>query len=119
VIDPTAFRAYVESLPAGTAVPVVREQLLEMMGTTGAGDVEPDLTVAQVGVRFGRSASTVRGWILAGHLSAYKFQGHELRVTRASLAAFVAAQRDGVSVRRLTPLRASRSVDLAAYRHAS
>jgi excisionase family DNA binding protein len=112
----TAFRAYVESLPPGTCVPVLREQLLELMGENRPADDEPDLTVAQVAKRFGRQGSTVRGWIAARKLSAYRFEGHELRITRASLAAFEASQRG--DVRCLTRIRGPKQrIDLAAYKH--
>jgi excisionase family DNA binding protein len=118
VLLPDGFRAYVESLPAGTAVPVVREQLLELLPTTGSRPTEgePDLTVAEVGQRFKRSASTVRYWITAGKLDAYKFEGRELRVTPAALAAFESRQRMGP---RTQPRRRGGPVDLGAWKQAS
>ena len=121
-------RALAEALPAGAAVPVPREWLLELL----AGSPEPalptvpsvtpaDLTVAQLAARFGRKPSTVRGW-LDRHLipGAYRFQGREWRVPAAALAAFEATQRSPRTSRgeRGSGPRGA-PVDLGAWRSAS
>ena len=98
----TALRSLADSLPAGTAVPVPREWLIELLA--GSPEPEPatppaDLTVDEVARRFGRHPSTVRGWIAQGVLpGAYRFRGHEWRVPAAALVAFEETSRRGTPV---------------------
>jgi helix-turn-helix protein len=120
-------RALAEALPAGTAVPVPRELLLELL----AGSIPepgpetrtaPDLTVAELAVRFGRKPSTVRGWLDRQLIpGAYRFRGREWRVPAVSLVAFEEAQRAGNAdgPRNPSPRRRARAVDLGAWRTAS
>ena len=54
-----------------------------------------DLTVAQVADRFERSPLTVRDWIRAKKLRAYKLNDREYRITSTALAEFVERQRNG------------------------
>jgi Helix-turn-helix domain len=120
-------KALAEALPAGTAVPVPRELLLELLRgetpETRPPDTAPaDLTVADLATRFGRSPSTVRGWLDRQLIpGAYRFQGREWRVPAASLAVFEEAQRVSTPGQPATPSggRRRRSVDLGAWRHAS
>jgi len=94
-----ALRAYAQALPAGTALPVPRELVLELLGggTSDQARIAPpstDLTVAEVAGQFGRSPATVRGWCVAGALpGAYHFRGKEWRIPPAALDAFVAEER--------------------------
>lgn len=94
-----ALHTLATALPAGAAVPVPREQLLELLeatpapGTTGAAGLA-DLTLGQLAARFGRSPSTVRGWLEAGQLpGAYKLQGRSWRVPEVAVQAFLGVQR--------------------------
>jgi len=95
-----SFRAVAEALPAGTAVPVPRELLLELLAAPGGAvhtSTTPaaDLTVHQVAARFGRHPSTVRLWLERGALpGAYRFQGREWRIPATSLAIFEARARE-------------------------
>jgi Helix-turn-helix domain len=118
-------RALAEALPEGSAVPVPKAWLLELLD---AGRLDPaqapaaaDLTVAQVAARFGRNPSTVRGWIERGFIpGAYRFQAREWRVPAASLEAFEANQRTAGSPRSAGTTRGQRgTVDLGAWRTAS
>lgn len=58
-----ALRIVAESLPAGTVIPVAREQLLELLGdvpTQSAPAATELLTVDQVAARLGVAPQTVR-----------------------------------------------------------
>ena len=62
-------RALAKALPTGTAVPVPRELLLELLGGSGAAPAElapADLTVADLCGQFGRKPSAVRAWLERG-----------------------------------------------------
>jgi len=52
-----------------------------------------DLTLKEVGERYGRSPSTIRDWVRAGKLEAYRFNGKENRITPEALAKFERDQR--------------------------
>ncbi|MBA3498506.1 MAG: helix-turn-helix domain-containing protein [Gemmatimonadales bacterium] len=81
-----------------------------------------DATAADLAGRFGRSPSTIRGWLDRGLIpGAYRFQNREWRVPAAALAAFEAAQRIENAGPALEAPRASckRAVDLSAWRSAS
>jgi hypothetical protein len=120
-------RALAESLPPDTPVPVPAGMLRELLGGQGAAagpDVQApaDATVADLAVRFGRSPSTIRGWLERGSIpGAYRFQNREWRVPAGALVAFEALQRpNGAPVGKGEP-RAFREqpVDLGAWRSAS
>lgn len=120
--------ALADALPTGSAVPVPREWLLELLDSSSAAcqphysHAPADLTVADLAKRFGRQTSTLRGWLERGLFpGAYKFMGgREWRVPPAALAEFEAKQRVG-EVRRPGSPRRERSdpVDLSAWRRAS
>jgi hypothetical protein len=124
-------RALAESLPAGTAIPVPRELLLELLEGAAAklGTNAPnfpaasaDSTVAEIASRFGRSPSTIRGWLDRGLIpGAYRFQKREWRVPAAALAAFEAAQRPENAPGKIGPPRGTSAhpVALGAWRTAS
>ena len=110
-------RALAESLPAGTAIPVPRELLLELLeGHAPAGQpAAADPTVDEVATRYGRAPSTVRGWCEAGRFpGAYKLHDREWRIPRAAVEAFDVAQRERPAgpARRGVP-------SLSDWRHAS
>ena len=88
-------RALADALPTGSAVPVPREALLELLEAAEAPGICPtDPTVEEVANRYGRALSTVRGWCEAGRFSgAYKLHDREWRIPAAALEAFDAAGR--------------------------
>lgn len=73
-----------------------------------------DLTVEQVGQQFGRSPSTVRGWLSQGLLTgAYRLQNREWRIPVATVRAFLDRQREG----KQEPQSGARApTDLGAWR---
>lgn len=125
-----ALLALAEALPAGTAVPVPREWLLDLL--TGS-EAQPatatlplaDLTVGQLAERFGRKACTARGWCERGQLpGAYRWKGtREWRIPLASVLAFEQAERERqAGASRETPQLAGgrrKSADLSAWRRVS
>ncbi len=58
-------------------------------------EAKVDLTVEQVAEKLGRAPSTVRDWIRAGRLRAYKMMGREYRITPAALEEFIESERRG------------------------
>jgi hypothetical protein len=91
-----ALRALAEAMPLGTTVSVPRDWVLELLAARpdhpAAAPV--DATVQSVAARYGRRASTIRGWCEAGRFpGAYKLHGREWRIPRAAFEAFEATQR--------------------------
>src|SRR4051812_42516508 len=86
-----------KALPAGTPVPVPQGVLIELLEESDyqmhpAGEAA-DPTVETIAARYGRAASTVRGWCEAGRFpGAYKL-GREWRIPAAGVSAFEAALR--------------------------
>ena len=123
--DRLALHRLAEALPAGSAVPVPREWLLELLSSGQHTTAEPspvppaDLTVAQIASRYGRHASTVRVWLERGAFpGAYKLRGRDWRGPAAGLAAFAASERArevGTPAARRGPRKAA---DLGAWRRA-
>lgn len=120
-------RALANALPAGTALPVPREWVLELLdridGQEPASTPAPaDLTVSDLAGRFNRSPSTVRWWIECGRFAgAYRLRGREWRVPPAALQAFEEAERAAApqapTPPNPTPRRPrGRVVDLGAWR---
>jgi excisionase family DNA binding protein len=100
-------------MPRGTLVPaewVLEELERDAPPSPAAGD----LTVEQVGERLGRRPGTVRDWIRAGKLRAYKLRGREYRITEQALGEFLDAERQGsTSPQRAAPGAAA---DLSSWR---
>src|SRR5690349_10092673 len=88
-------RTLAEALPAGVPVPVPREWLLDLLaGQAAVAGSLVDATVDQIAARFGRAASTIRGWCEAGRFpGAYKLHDREWRIPAAALEAFEAQER--------------------------
>jgi hypothetical protein len=93
----TGLRALAEALPAGAAVPVPREWLLELLagqGSAASANPPADPTVEEIAARYGRAQSTIRGWCEAGRFpGAYKLHDREWRIPAAALEAFDTAAR--------------------------
>ena len=89
-----ALRLLAERLPSGAVIPVVREDLLDLIGGSQSFPMA-DLTVEQVAHILNRKPSTVRGWCNSGQLSAYRLNGREYRVTSQSLESYQSGQRGG------------------------
>ena len=90
-------RRLAEALPSGSIVPVPREWLLAVIqGNDNAGvppNASADLSPHDLAKLFGRSATTVRGWIERGEFpGAYKLRGKAWRVPRGAVSTFIARQ---------------------------
>lgn len=112
-------RALAQALPAGTAVPVPREMLLELLAGRG-GAVQTsatplaDLTVTDLCTRFGRKPSAVRAWLERGDFpGAYKLKGRDWRVPAAAAERFQAEQVAGTGAKTSA---AGETGDLGAWR---
>lgn len=88
----TRLRRAIEGLPDGTSVTFPVERIRTWVADS-KGDVEPDRTVREVAELFGRSPVTVRAWIRAGRLKAYRFRGREYRVSSDALETFIERER--------------------------
>lgn len=108
-------RQLVSALPSDSAaVTLTRADLMQLL----EGDPNPfpanaprDLTVEDVAEAMGRAASTVRGWLIAGHLRGYKLNGRDWRVPRSALREYL--DRQGANP---DPLAPAGEVDISAWR---
>lgn len=102
-------RAVAEALPAGSALPVPREILLELLAARGEATMATgvaDPTVEVVADRYGRATSTVRGWCEAGRFpGAYKLHDREWRIPQAAIETFDATQRERQAGCRRAPVQ--------------
>ncbi len=68
-------RAAAQMLPPGATIGLPVEIIREALGAAAVEGATADLSVAQLAERFGRSRSTVRGWLEAGRFpGAYKLR---------------------------------------------
>ncbi len=77
----------------------------EVQQAANGSDPKPqaDLSTAEIASMYDKSPQTVRGWIARGLLDAYKFQGHEWRVTPESLEKFKREQREPLKLEVVKP----------------
>ncbi len=80
-------RGMIKGYPPGSLVSLPIEVIEGWLADEGIS-FEPDLTVSEVAERFSRSPCTVRAWIRAGLLRAYKFRGREYRIPSSALEEF-------------------------------
>lgn len=91
-------QALCDGLPSEGTVTFTKPALAELLALEP--DLEKatlpsrDLTLKEVGERYGRSASTIRDWVRESKLEAYVFNGREKRVTPEALAKFERDQRE-------------------------
>jgi excisionase family DNA binding protein len=86
-----ALRVVAEAMAPGSAVPVPRETLLELLAAPAESD---HLTVVQAAAILGRSQGTVRLWCAQGEIpGAVRWRGREWRIPRRGLEEF--QQSDG------------------------
>ena len=112
-----AWRTIAAAYPPGSAVPVLREHLLDVLQDDASAPSAPlagDLTCATAGGIIGRHASTLRGMCARGELpGAYRQHGREWRIPAGALATYRAQQ----AVPSTPRVRAYRAVpDLSAWR---
>lgn len=95
-------RQAVELLPAGAAITLSREALLDVLGdgTSSVAAPAPELlTVGQLAELLHRSPSTVRAWCAAGQLDgAVRIHGRAWLVPRDAVAGFLERERCGPPV---------------------
>jgi hypothetical protein len=110
MMDRQALLQLAQALPAGTALPVPREWILELLSgaetpkaTTTA--LELDLTPEEAGAALHRSPVTIRAYCNAGLFrGAYRMRGRAWRIPRTSLDAFQVAERKAHVARQETPV---------------
>lgn len=108
-------RALAEALPPGTAVPVPRELLLQLLSNGGTPVPSADLTVADLCQQFRRKPSAVRAWLERGEfVGAYKLHGRDWRVPIAAVEAYRTRQQQGAD--NPAPAPASGTADLSAWK---
>jgi excisionase family DNA binding protein len=108
-------RQLAAALPSDdSAVTLTRADLVALLeGEAGALDVATrDMTVKEVAEEMQRAPSTVRGWLIAGHLNGYKLNRRDWRVTRSALRAFIEGQSEESS----DPPASPDDVDITAWR---
>jgi hypothetical protein len=109
MVDREALQRLAQALPAGTALPVPREWVLELLSgaetpKATTTPLELDLTPEEAGAALHRSPVTIRAYCNAGLFrGAYRMRGRQWRIPRAALEGFLAAERrthEGHSKRR-------------------
>ena len=114
-------RGLAERLPPGGSLTLTRDGLLGLAaaddGQTAHDAPQGDLTVAELGARLHRAASTVRQWCERGRFEgAYKLNGRDWRVPLVALDGFLTKQRGQRCVAQLGAWRAVRRVELLRRR---
>ncbi len=77
----------------------------EVQQAANGSDPKPqaDLSTAEIARMYDKSPQTVRGWIGRGLLDAYRFQGHEWRVTPENHEKFKREQREHLRLEIVSP----------------
>ncbi len=84
----------IDGMPDGASITLPVDAVREWLNENGSG-LDQDLTVEEVGKFFDRSPVTIRAWIRAGRIEAYRFRGNEYRITNAALEEFQSQERNG------------------------
>jgi hypothetical protein len=90
MVDREALLRLAQALPSGTALPVPREWVLELLGGLDvpkptATALELDLTPEETGAALHRSPVTIRAYANAGLFKgAYRLRGRQWRIPRAA-----------------------------------
>ena len=82
----------IDGMPHGASITLPVDTVREWLNENGSG-LDQDLTIEEVGKFFDRSPVTIRAWIRAGRLRAYRFQGREYRVCESALEEFQQKER--------------------------
>jgi hypothetical protein len=99
MVDRDGLLRLAQALPDGTAVPVPRGWLLELLSGAGAPAaptqaLEMDLTPEEVGAALQRSPVTIRAFCRANLFpGAYRLRGRQWRIPRTALSAFQMTER--------------------------
>ena len=89
-------RKMIDGVPKGGSIMLPVDAVREWLNENGSG-LDPDFTVEDVAAFFDRSPVTIRAWIRAGRIEAYRFRGNEYRITNAALEEFQSLERNGNS----------------------
>ncbi len=100
-----ALPAAIGELARGRATLEAKMLACEVHRVANGSDPKPqaDLSTADIATMFGKSPQTVRDWIGNELLDAYRFQGHEWRVTPESLQKFIREQREPLKLEVVSP----------------
>ena len=82
----------IDGMPDGAMISLPVDTVRDWLNKNGSG-LDQDLTVDDVAKFFDRSPVTIRAWIRAGRLRAYRFHGREYRVCESALEEFQQQQR--------------------------
>jgi hypothetical protein len=99
MVDREALLRLAQALPVGTALPLPREWVLELLAGVPAPQpattpLTVDLTPEEAGAALQRSPVTIRAYCSAGLFKgAYRFRGRQWRIPRASVETLQAAER--------------------------
>jgi hypothetical protein len=99
MVDRDALLRIAQALPDGSAIPVPRAWLLELLEGTEAprasrAPLELDLTPEEAGAALHRAPVTIRAYCNAGLVpGAYRLRGRQWRIPRAALEAFQETER--------------------------
>lgn len=97
-VDRDALRRLANALPNGSAVPMPREWVLELLADTQSPEPDRlrlpvDLTPEEAGKALQRSPVTIRAYCNAGLFpGAYRLRGRQWRIPPSAIAAFQAAE---------------------------
>ncbi len=100
-----ALPAAIGELARGKATLEAKMLAREVQQAANGSDPKPqaDLSTAEIARMYDKSPQTVRGWIGRGLLDAYRFQGHEWRVTPENHEKFKREQREHLRLEIVSP----------------